>query len=180
MIHKEFDVFFLDRDGVINVNRFVNTVADFEFLPHSLEALQLLHKLGKKVFVVTNQGGIEAGYLTEDTLADIHHKMCTDCTDAGGHIEKIYYCPHLTDCDFRKPKPGMLLQALTQYNLQDAKDQCCFVGDHFTDWEADLAAGIQPIAVISGREWDETHWNLVIQHQIPYYFTLYDVVMQYA
>ena len=126
---RTFDYWFLDRDGVINTNAFVNTPRDFEFLPKSLDALRRLNELGKKVFIATNQGGIEAGFLTWETLREIHVRMKLAIMEEGGRIDNIYYCPHLkTECECRKPKPGMLLQGLKDFNLQDAKDKCCFVG----------------------------------------------------
>ena len=151
-----FNYVFLDRDGVINTNTFVNMHSDFEFLPKSLDALRELHELSKMVFIATNQGGIEAGHLTEETLQSIHYGMEHYIQNSGGFIEKIYYCPHLkVPCECRKPKPGMLLQGISDYNLQDAKSEICFIGDWQTDWEAAIAAGIQPIAVASGRPWGE-------------------------
>ena len=178
MQHRTFNFFFLDRDGVINTNAFVNTPRDFEFLPKSLDALQRLNELGKKVCIATNQGGVEAGHITRETLREIHMKMCASVMEAGGRIDKIYYCPHLkTECECRKPKPGMLLQGLKDFNLQDAKDKCCFVGDWQTDWQAAIAAGIQPIAVTSGREWESEQGEFIIEHGIPAYPTLYDAVL---
>ena len=176
MKHRKFDYWFLDRDGVINTNAFVNTPDDFQFLPQSLDAFRLLNDLGKKTFIATNQGGIEAGYLTEKTLHEIHGEMTLAVEAKRGRIDKIYYCPHLkTECDCRKPKPGMLLQGISEYNLQ--KDACCFIGDWQTDWEAAIAAGIQPIAVASGRKWESEQCEFIIEHGIPMYPTLYDAVL---
>ena len=178
MVRKQYNFYFLDRDGVINRNTFVNAPADFEFLPRSLDALQLLNTKGKRVFIATNQGGIEAGHLTEETLHVIHEQMIDQIEAAGGHIEKIYYCPS-TDaaCDWRKPNPGMLLKGLSEYNLNAELDECCFIGDWQTDWEAAIAAGIEPMAVRSGRSWGPEQVAFIRNHQMAFYQDLYAAVM---
>lgn len=178
----KYNFFFLDRDGVINTNAFVNTPSDFEFLPQSLDALRLLNELGKKVFIATNQGGIEAGHLTEKTLHEIHKHMEDQVIAAGGRIERIYYCPYLSpECEYRKPKPGMIIEALNTYNLRHcAESECCFIGDWQTDWEAAIAAGIQPIAVASGRKWGDEQVEFIKAHGIPNYFTLHDAVLAHT
>ena len=173
---REYNFYFLDRDGVINTNGFVNSVDDFQFLPQSLEALKLLKEMDKKVFVITNQGGIEAGYLTEGDLFDIHAHMMGEVIAHGGWIENIYYCPHLNDHYDRKPNPGMINRCLTEYNLQNAKDECCFIGDWHTDWQAALIAGIQPIAVSCGRKWGKEQIEFIKKNGIPNYFSLFDAV----
>ena len=173
---REYNFYFLDRDGVINTNGFVNSVDDFQFLPQSLEALKLLKEMDKKVFVITNQGGIEAGYLTEGDLFEIHAHMMGEVIAHGGWIEKIYYCPHLNDHYDRKPNPGMINRCLTEYNLQNAKDECCFIGDWQTDWQAALTAGIQPIAVSCGRKWETHQIEFIKKNGIPNYFSLFDAV----
>ena len=178
MRRKRYNYFFLDRDGVINTDGFVNTPDDFEFLPQSLDALRILKQLANLTFIATNQGGIEAGYITEETLSEIHEKMLNDIRLAGGCIDHIFQCPHLkAECECRKPKPGMLLQAVNDFNLHDAKDECCFIGDWHTDWQAALSAGIQPIAVSSGRKWGDEQVDFIKTHGIPNYFTLYDAVL---
>ena len=181
MSRKTYNIFFLDRDGVINANKFVNTVEDFEFLPKSLEAFQLLKKHRKPTFIATNQGGIEAGYLTEETLQEIHDTMRGEILKTNGYIHEIYYCPHLdTECECRKPKPGMIIKALEQYNLRHcAESECCFIGDHITDWQAAVAAGIDPIAVKSDRYWDQDAYRFMNEHKIPLYDNLYEAVFNH-
>ena len=150
---KEINVkstFFLDRDGVINTGGFVNTVDDFQFIDGSLEAIRLLTEHGHPLFIVTNQGGIEAGYITEDTLKDIHDCMINQIREFDGCIQKIYYCPHLKEtCDCRKPKPGMLHRAIKEFRI-DPSD-AYLVGDYITDWQAATAVRVTPIAVRTGR-----------------------------
>lgn len=177
-MRKEFKFFFLDRDGVINTNGFVNAPSDFEFIPRSIDALRFLNEFEKRVFVATNQGGIESGYLTEQTLYAIHACMEEQIHAGGGNISKIYHCPHFsTPCECRKPKPGMLIEALNTFNLRHAAEsECCFIGDWITDWQAAIAAGIHPIAVQSGRAYDKDALLFIREHEIPVYADLYEAV----
>jgi len=179
---KKYNIFFLDRDGVINENRFVNTPEEFEFLPRSLEALRMLKNMRKTVFIATNQGGIEAGYLTEETLQAIHDQMLGEIIKTGGKIREVYHCPHLdTECECRKPKPGMIFKALETYNLRHtAESECCFIGDHLTDWQAAIAAGIDPIAVKSSRHWDQEAYRFMNKHKIPFHYSLYQAVLAHT
>jgi D-glycero-D-manno-heptose 1,7-bisphosphate phosphatase len=86
---------FLDRDGVINdQTAFVNTPDDFRLLPGAAAAIRRLNEAGIPIVVVTNQGGIALGYLTEDDLAAIHARMAELLAAQGAHVDATYYCPH--------------------------------------------------------------------------------------
>ena len=170
---REFNYFFLDRDGVINENNYVNSPSDFTFIDSSLEAFEYLHKTGCDSIIITNQGGIEAGYLTEATLLEIHREMLSMITAAGGDIKEIYYCPHLEfPCECRKPKPGLIERAMKFNSLLHRKKDCCFIGDFITDWQAAEAAGIQPIAVKTGRYEEPEVAEYVAIQRIPLYENL--------
>ena len=146
---------FLDRDGVINRNPpnwgYVCNWSDFTFLPNALEAIRDLTHSGFRIFVATNQAGIGRGIFTEQQLIDIHHKMLNEIEAAGGHIDKIYYCPHHPDagCECRKPKPGMLLQAAHEHKVDVSKT--LFIGDSITDIQAARNAGALPVLVLTGH-----------------------------
>ena len=144
---------FLDRDGVLNVNRpdHVKGWEEFEFLPGVLVALRSLARLPVPIIVVTNQAIVNRGRITAARLADIHARMLAAVAAAGGRIDAIYACPHRPDegCDCRKPRPGMLLQAAREWSLDLPRS--VFVGDALTDLEAALAAGAQPVHVASGQ-----------------------------
>ena len=147
-------VIFLDRDGVINnggETAFVNQPSDFQFIDGSLEAIRLLTEAGWRIFIVTNQGGIAAGFLTESTLIEIHKQMLVEINVSGGCIEAIYYCRHSSDenCLCRKPKPGMLLQAKDAHGLDFTN--AYMIGDWITDIQAAERADVTPIAVLTGR-----------------------------
>ena len=143
---------FLDRDGVINENRadYVKSWSEFRFLPGSSEAIAKLTQAGHRIIVCTNQAGIARGTLSVEAVEDIHHRMIASIYDMGGKIEKVYYCPHDRDgdCSCRKPRPGMLLRARDELDI-DLHD-AVFIGDSITDIRAGLAAGIHTVLVLSG------------------------------
>ena len=143
---------FLDRDGVINENRadYVKSWSEFSFLPGSREAIAKLTRAGHRIVVCTNQAGVARGAISIETVHEIHRRMADAISEAGGKIEKVYFCPHGKDecCDCRKPRPGLLLKARDELGL-DMRD-AVFIGDSISDVQAGLAAGIHPILVLSG------------------------------
>jgi len=142
---KNKKIIFLDRDGVLNrkmnTGEYVTKVSDFSWKKGSLEALKILKHNNYEVVVVTNQAGIGRGMMTEEELVKIHHKMCHDAIISGGEINYIYYCPHHwdVDCECRKPKPGMLIQA--QKDIYFDMSKTYFIGDDERDREAANSAG---------------------------------------
>jgi D-glycero-D-manno-heptose 1,7-bisphosphate phosphatase len=144
---------FLDRDGVINVNRadHVKCWDEFEFLPGALESIRRLTQTGLPIFVITNQAIVNRKVITTEALDDIHKRMAAEIEKAGGHITKVYHCPHDTHekCTCRKPEPGMLWQAEQEFNLD--LTESFLIGDAWTDVEAGLAAGTRSILVMTGR-----------------------------
>jgi D-glycero-D-manno-heptose 1,7-bisphosphate phosphatase len=146
-------VVFVDRDGVINVNRhdYVKTVDEFEFVPGALEGLARLKNAGITAVVVSNQAGVGRGLIDPAELERINEKMRRAVVEHGGEIAGIYYCVHRKDegCDCRKPGIGLLLQASADmdFPLGDAY----FIGDAESDVEAGRKAGCQTIFVLTGR-----------------------------
>lgn len=140
---------FLDRDGVINENRAdsVKSWDEFCFLPGAKEAIARLTKADHHIIVCTNQAGVARGCLSRETLEDIHRRMVAEMAQAGGRIERVYYCPHGKDenCSCRKPRPGMLLRARDELGLD--LNEALLIGDSLSDIQAALAAGVPPILV---------------------------------
>ena len=138
---------FLDRDGVINRDRpdFVKSWEEFEFLPHSLEALAALSRTPYKIVVITNQSGVGRGLLTERTLEQMHARMLDRVRANGGRIDAIYYCPHAPSvgCDCRKPATGLFLEAAQDLDI-DLKWSWA-IGDSHRDVQAANRAGVQAI-----------------------------------
>lgn len=151
---------FLDRDGVINVERdYVYRIEDFALLPGVVEALQLLQRAGYALVVVTNQGGIGLGKYTEADMHKLHAHLRAMLTEAGVRLDGIYHCPHHPrsprpemrgPCDCRKPAPGMLLQAARELRLDLSRS--FLAGDKGGDVAAGRAAGVaQNYVVRSGH-----------------------------
>lgn len=145
---------FLDRDGTINRERadYVKSWQEYEWLPGVLAALALLARLEVPILVVTNQSVVGRGIIAAGALNAIHEKLRCEATAAGGRIDNFLVCPHVPadNCDCRKPKPGLLLQAAAIYGVN--LSHCIFVGDSITDLQASNAAGCRCILVRTGRQ----------------------------
>ena len=141
----------MDRDGVINhrlKDDYVKNWSEFQFEPGVPEAIALFSNVFGRIFIVTNQQGIGKNIMTEDNLHDIHHKMVTEIEAAGGRIDKVYYCPHLRteDCNCRKPRIGMALQAKENFPEIDFS-RSIMVGDTPSDIEFGKRAGMRTVFI---------------------------------
>lgn len=141
---------FLDRDGVINLDRaYVHRWEDFVFVPGAIAAVARLVDAGFRIVIVTNQSGIARGFYTQEQYVELTHRMIGAFADQGVDITAVYHCPHLPsgsvepfarDCDCRKPAPGMLLRAAAEHRLSLADS--ILVGDRDSDIMAARAAGV--------------------------------------
>jgi len=146
---------FLDRDGTINkMVGFVTRPEQFELLPGVAKAIKAINKSGYLAIVITNQPVIARGDCTFEQLQTIHNKMETELGKEGAFVDAIYVCPHHTDkgfagecpeykcdCDCRKPKPGLLLQAAKDFNID--LSQSYMIGDSERDVKAGENAGVK-------------------------------------
>ena len=142
---------FLDRDGVINVEKdYVYTIDEFEFIEDSIEALKILQDKGYALVVVTNQSGIARGYYTEEDFLKLTEWMDWCLIDRGVTLDGIYYCPHhpekgigkyKVDCNCRKPKAGLIFDAVKQLDIDLGRS--VMVGDKVSDIECGKNAGIK-------------------------------------
>ena len=144
---------FLDRDGTINKYvGFLKKHDDFELIPNVASAIKKINDMGYLVIVVTNQPVIARGETSLEELEIIHNKMETLLGQDGAYVDAIYYCPHhphkgyegevvelKVECECRKPKPGMLLRASNDYNI-DLSDSW-MIGDSENDILAGKNAG---------------------------------------
>lgn len=144
---------FLDRDGTINKYvGFLKNIEDFELLPGVGEAVKKINASGYLAIVVTNQPVIARGEVSFEELEQIHNKMETLLGEKGAYLDGIYFCPHhphkgyegerpelKIDCECRKPKPGMLLKAAEDFNIDLSRSW--MVGDGENDIKAGKAAG---------------------------------------
>ncbi len=144
---------FVDRDGVINVNRaeHVRTWSDLEFLPGVLDGLALLTRSGFQVVVVTNQSIVNRGIVARDVVDRIHERMVAEIARRGGAIRAVLLCPHRPDegCACRKPEPGLLVEAAARLGIEPS--DALMIGDHPHDLEAARRAGCSSILLLSGR-----------------------------
>lgn len=155
---------FLDRDGVIN--KYIENlfrVEDFELLDGVTEAIGKINKKHSLAVLTTNQPSIAKGFLTFEGLEDIHKKMDTLLAGNNAFIDRIYFCPHhpekgfsgevpelKIDCDCRKPKPGMILKAANDFNIDLAKSWV--IGDNERDMIAGKTAGCRTILLNQNNE----------------------------
>jgi D-glycero-D-manno-heptose 1,7-bisphosphate phosphatase len=142
---------FLDRDGVINVDHgHVHRIVDFEFVPGIFDLARfVVRNLGWPIVVVTNQAGIGRGLYDEAAFQALTHWMCERFEAESAPIARVYHCPYhpehgvgryRQDHPWRKPNPGMLLQAAKDLELDLARS--ALVGDRISDIECAHAAGL--------------------------------------
>ena len=144
---------FFDRDGVLNQDRgYVHRREEFEWLEGAKAAVKELNDRGYLVFVVTNQAGVAYGYYDEDAVESLHRWMAEDLAADGAHIDGFYYCPHhpagkhpayAIVCECRKPKPGLLLAAMRDWNIDSGRS--LLIGDKESDTKAAEAAGVRAL-----------------------------------
>jgi D-glycero-D-manno-heptose 1,7-bisphosphate phosphatase len=136
---------FLDRDGTINVEKhYVYKVEDFEFREGIFELVQDFYSRGYLIFVITNQAGIARGFYSEKDFNMLNDWMIDQFRLKGIQITKVYFCPHhpeiTGECSCRKPNPGMLMKAKSEYNLDLASS--ILIGDKESDIRAGLNAHV--------------------------------------
>ena len=161
---------FLDRDGTINEQMgYVNHLSRFHLLPGVGQAINNLNQYGLPVVVVTNQSGIARGYYTVADMEKLHAYMEQEIEKEKGKISHFYYCPHLQEgtvpeyavaCDCRKPKPGMILQGIRDFNAD--LERSFVIGDSDKDLQAAAAAHLRGY-LYTGGDMQDFFWE-VVQH----------------
>jgi D-glycero-D-manno-heptose 1,7-bisphosphate phosphatase len=144
---------FLDRDGVINrkapEGEYISRWEDMEFCAGVFSAVLDLQRAGFKIIVITNQRGIALGKVRFKDVEDIHSRMKEAFAKHGVEIAGIYFCPHdiPENCQCRKPKPGLLLQAAQEHALDLSRSW--MIGDAISDIEAGRNAGCKTVRILS-------------------------------
>ncbi len=151
---------FFDRDGVVNRRKFggyIQNVNEFEFIPGFIDTFWQISKRGFSAFLVTNQQGIGKGIMSHLDLNHVHTFMQKTLLEQTGFcFEDIYYCPELASANsyYRKPNPGMILEAIDEYNIDTAASW--MVGDSPTDITAGKKAGLRTIFV--GKPYEDAQY----------------------
>jgi D-glycero-D-manno-heptose 1,7-bisphosphate phosphatase len=163
---------FLDKDGTliedVPYNCDVNRIC---LLPGAREGLRRLQAAGYALIVVSNQPGVAHGFFSTDALDHVETTLRALLADEGVQLDGFYYCPHHPDgrlagyatvCDCRKPFPGLLVQAASDYGVD--LQTSWMVGDILHDVEAGRRAGCRTILIDNGHE---TEWRLGV-HRCPH------------
>lgn len=149
---------FLDRDGTVSEEvGYVNHVGRFRLLPRAAQGIRRINESDYLAVLVTNQAGVARGYFKESLVIAVHERLEELLAENGAHLDGIYYCPHhptageppyRQDCDCRKPKPGMVLAAQRDLNIDVA--QSFMVGDKHSDITFAQSVGMQGVLVKTG------------------------------
>ncbi len=168
---------FLDRDGtIIEEVGYVNHLERVRLYPWSAEAIGKVNRAGVPVIAVTNQSGVARGYFTEELVRQVHEEIARELALHQARVDAFYYCPHhpnarleayRVDCDCRKPRTGMLEQAVKEFAIDLA--QSYVVGDSYRDMELGFKAGARTILVMTGYgrgeyEFQRSRWPLQPDH----------------
>lgn len=151
---------FLDRDGTLNIDYgYVHEIDHFKFIDGAIDTLRELKAMGYLLVLVTNQSGIARGYFSEDQFLQLTEWMDWSLAEQGVDFDGIYYCPHYPEgkgeykeeCDCRKPKSGMLLQAIKELKIDPRKS--VMVGDKVDDLKAGIGANVETnVLVRTGKD----------------------------
>ena len=138
---------FIDRDGVINDDTghyYIYKPEDFKLNNGVIEGLKLLSDAGFLLIIISNQGGVAKGIYTVKDIDKVHNKLSVELKKHSLKIDAIYFCPHhesVSDCDCRKPKPGMILDAIKKFEINP--ENSFLIGDSERDIIAGEKAGLK-------------------------------------
>ena len=168
---------FLDRDGTINEQMgYINHLSRFVIFPDVVEAVRLLNTNDFWVIVITNQGGVARGYYPIELMHEIHAFLTKSLNNKGAIIDGIFYCPHhpagiipeySMECDCRKPKTGLIHQALEAFDIDLSKSY--MVGDRHVDIELAYRSEIDGVLVKTGYGLGEIDYVLPQHSTKPRY-----------
>ncbi len=150
---------FFDRDGTLNVDvDYLYRIEDFKWIDGAIDAIKFCNQNNYLAIVITNQSGVARGMYSEDDVNRLHAWMNEELSKVGAHIDAFYYCPHhprgavekySVECDCRKPRPKMILDALNRFDI--ARDQSLMIGDKQRDIDSGLNAGVRGVLFEGGN-----------------------------
>lgn len=151
-------VLYLDRDGIVNVERGEYTFRkqDFSFTKNLFEFLTFFKNEGFEIIVVTNQGGIDKGLYTKNDVYKLHSWMVNEMRNNGIEILDIFYCPHhnsIQNCLCRKPKSLLFEKSVAIHNVETSKS--LMIGDSQRDIDAAAKMGIKGFLYNSNIDWND-------------------------
>lgn len=158
-------IILLDRDGVIvrfpGKGKYVTSPRQIRLIPNAAKAIRLLTEAGFEIMVLSNQGCVSRGLVTEAELQEMTELMLAQIRRQGGRIRGVFYCPHQSadNCECKKPKAGLFRKALD--GRCGDTGSVYFIGDSQEDVAAGRHAGCRTILVLSGRvsEDEVEHFN---------------------
>lgn len=153
--------FFLDRDGVINIDRgYVSRIQGFTFMDGIFPVLQDIASKGYALIVVTNQSGIGRGYYTQEDFRILTEWMVARFLEQGILIAGVYSCPHRPEsrCTCRKPAPGLFFQAIQEHGIDPSLSW--MIGDKPSDIVAAAAAGIENRVLLGTADSEQSNYAI--------------------
>lgn len=142
---------FIDRDGTVSEEvGYMFEPSRFQPFPWTGPSIRRINDSGIKVFLATNQSGVGRGYFDVAMVDRVHALLAEELGRHGAALDAVYYCPHApeADCECRKPRPGMLLRAAREFDI-DLKSSF-MIGDRYVDVRTARAVGARSILVRSG------------------------------
>ena len=141
----------MDRDGTVSEEVGYMYHSDmYKLFPWTAEAIRKINESGMKAVLITNQSGVERGYFPESMVHAVHRVLERELAQSKAQLDAVYFCPHQpdTECDCRKPKPGMIVRAARDLDI-DIPDSF-MIGDKYVDVEVGRRAGAKSVLVRTG------------------------------
>jgi D-glycero-D-manno-heptose 1,7-bisphosphate phosphatase len=149
---------FLDRDGTVSEEvGYINHVSRLRLFPWTAAAIRSINDAGMLAVLVTNQAGVARGYFVEAMIGEVHERLVRELAEDGARLDAVYYCPHHPSageppyrqaCECRKPRPGLLLRAAEDHEIDLARSY--MVGDKYSDVQLARTVGAKGVLVLSG------------------------------
>jgi D-glycero-D-manno-heptose 1,7-bisphosphate phosphatase len=156
---------FIDRDGTVSEEvGYINHPSRLRLFPFTADAIRMLNDHDWLAILVTNQAGVARGYFSEEMVGRVHALLRVQLEESGARIDAIYYCAHhptvgppqyRVDCDCRKPKPGLIQRAASEFDIDLSASW--MIGDRYGDIELARNAGLHGALVLTGYgrgEWE--------------------------